>query len=61
MNHVFEFFINLKTKNKRHVKKFGITIWFVKKLELQNLSHIVCFPFLFLTLYKQEFGHQNAH
>jgi dipeptide/tripeptide permease len=25
----------------------------VKKLQLQNLSHIICFSFLFWTLYKQ--------
>jgi hypothetical protein len=47
MNHVLELFINVKIKNKRHEESFGVTISFVKKLQLQNLSHIVRFPFLF--------------
>jgi len=48
-----ELFRNLKTKKIRHEESFGITTWFVKKLQLQNLSHIVCSSFLFWTLYKQ--------
>jgi hypothetical protein len=38
----------------KHEDNFGITIYFVKKLQLQNLSHIVCSSLLFWTLYKQE-------
>jgi hypothetical protein len=53
MNHVFELFINLKTKNKRHEEIFGVAILFVKKLQLENLSHIVCSPSLFWILCKQ--------
>jgi len=47
MNYVLELFKNLKTNNKRHEKKFGFVIEYVKKLQLQNLYHIICFPFLF--------------
>jgi hypothetical protein len=46
-------FKNIKTKKVRHEKKFGITIYFVRKLQLQNLSHIVYSSFLFWTPYKQ--------
>jgi hypothetical protein len=46
-------FRNLKTKKIKHEEFFGITTSFVKKLQLQNLSHIVYSSFLFLTLYKQ--------
>jgi len=50
---VFELFRNFKTKKIRYEESFGFKIWFVKKLQLQNLSHIVCCSFLFWTLYKQ--------
>jgi len=53
VNHVLELFKNLKTKKIKHEKKFGIKTWFMRKLQFQNLSHIVCSPFLFWTLYKQ--------
>ncbi len=46
-------FINLKITKVRHEESFGITTLFMKKLQLQNLSHIVCSAFLFWTLYKQ--------
>jgi hypothetical protein len=47
MNHVFELFINLKTKRKWHEESFEIITYFVKNLQVQNLSHIVYSPFLF--------------
>ncbi len=43
----------LKTKKVRHEESFEIRTAFMKKLQLQNLSHIVCSSILFWTLYKQ--------
>jgi hypothetical protein len=50
VSHVIELFINLKLKNKGHKESFGVVIQFVKKLQLQNSSHIVCSSFLFIIL-----------
>jgi len=51
VSHVLDLFKNLKTK-KKGMKK-------VLKLQLQNLSHIVYFPFLVGTFYKQRVWSSN--
>jgi hypothetical protein len=53
MKHVLELFRNLKIKKIRHEFFFGFISLFMRKLQFQILSHIVCFTFLFWTLYKE--------
>jgi hypothetical protein len=53
MSPVLELFRNFKTKKKNHEESFEVVIQFVKKLQFQNLSHIVYSPFFIWTLYKQ--------
>jgi hypothetical protein len=45
MSPVLELFRNFKTKKKNHEESFEVVIQFVKKLQFQNLSHIVYSPF----------------
>ncbi len=47
IRHILEMLKNLKTNNKQHEESFGVAIYFVKKLQIQNLSIPHCCSFLF--------------
>jgi len=38
IEHVLKMFKNLKINNKQHEESFGVATYFVKKLQIQNLS-----------------------
>jgi hypothetical protein len=53
VSHVFELLKNLKTNKEKAWGKFWSCNLICEEVATSNLSHIICFPFLVWTLYKQ--------
>jgi len=61
MSHVLEFFINLKTKNKRHVENFGVVFSLSRSCNFKTYHVLFVLQFYFEHYINKGCGHQISH